>query len=281
MFSLGLAQAGEFGFVLLSVTVADGVLPKSITDQLLLVVAISMLLTPLLFIVQDSFFASRFAKQQDKEQDTIEEENNIIIAGRGRVGGTIDRLLRAAGFNATVIDYNSQHLEMLQKFGVRHTYFGDATRPDLLHSAGIEDAKVLIVSIDEKESINALVSYAIRHHPDLTVIARAIDRDHVYELWALGCREIIRETVDSSLRMGRVALESLGFEKSTASKIVDAYFDNDRMILREAADSYDPSKPTLENTAYIQRIRDNIEGWNAQLVEDIKEITGSNDSTKS
>lgn len=136
LFALGLAQAGEFGFVLLSFTVAGNIIPTSIADILLLVVALSMLLTPALFIIYDRLIAPRYSDEESREADDIDAVSNIIIAGHGRVGGMVARVLRAAGHTPTVIDYSSKQLDMLEKFGVK-AYFGDASRPDLLHAAGI------------------------------------------------------------------------------------------------------------------------------------------------
>jgi CPA2 family monovalent cation:H+ antiporter-2 len=252
--TLGLAQAGEFGFVLLSFTVLNGIIPDALADQLLLVVALSMLLTPGLFIVYDRIIAPIFAKGQERPDDAIEQNNHIIIAGRGRVGGIVGRMLEAAGFVATVIDYSSKRLDILRMYGV-HAYFGDATRPDLLHSAGIKDAKVLVVAIDGREQINKLVEYVVQNYPHVHVIARAVDRDHVYELWARGCRDIVREVYDSSLRMGRSAFEALGASREAAERMKDEYQAMDRHSMVEVADMYDITIPAHENAAYVERVR--------------------------
>jgi len=256
LFALGLAQAGEFGFVLLSFVVSNNILPPSIADQLMLVVALSMLLTPALFIIYDKLIAPRFAQSQAKEQDNIETSSPIIIAGRGRVGGIVDRMLQAAGYNSTVIDYNSGHLDILRTFGIKHAYFGDATRPDLLHAAGIEEAKLLIVNIDNKDQINQLVEYAVSNYPNLHVIARAVDRDHVYELYSLGCRDIIRETYDSSLRIGRSALEALGHSRETAEELKDHFNKWNGESMLEIAQVYDINVPSYENQELIDKIHD-------------------------
>ncbi|MFK8033587.1 MAG: cation:proton antiporter, partial [Hyphomicrobiales bacterium] len=126
LFALGLAQAGEFGFVLLSFTVANHVIPPSIADQLLLVVALSMLLTPALFILYDKVIAPRFAVSQTKEADEIDEEGSVIIAGHGRFGGMVNRMLMQAGFKTVVLDHSSNQLDMLRTFGFK-VFFGDAT----------------------------------------------------------------------------------------------------------------------------------------------------------
>jgi CPA2 family monovalent cation:H+ antiporter-2 len=127
LFALGLAQVGEFAFVLLSLTVSGGVLPAELADRLSLVVALSMLLTPLLFILHDRVILPRFAAVQERRMDEIRERADIIIAGHGRFGGIVNRLLRGAGYSTIVVDYSSQQLETLRSFGVR-LYFGDAIR---------------------------------------------------------------------------------------------------------------------------------------------------------
>ncbi|MBF9029449.1 potassium transporter [Rhodobacterales bacterium HKCCE3408] len=254
LFALGLAQAGEFGFVLLSFTVANAVIPGPLADQLLLVVALSMLLTPALFILYDRVLAPRFSAAEDREADAIEETSKIIIAGRGRVGGLVQRILEGAGYQSTVIDYSSRQIENLRMFGVK-TYYGDATRPDLLHAAGIEEAKILVVAIDQKEQIDQLVSYVIKNHPHVHVIARAVNRHHVYDLWWLGCRDIIRETYDASLRIGRSAIEALGTDRERAQMMVDAFNEDDRRAMVEVADVYDPAVPATENAQYVERVR--------------------------
>lgn len=255
LFALGLAQAGEFGFVLLSFTVAGNIIPSSIADILLLVVALSMLLTPALFIIYDKIIAPRYAGGETREADDIDAESNIIIAGHGRVGGTVARILRAAGHTPTVIDYSSKQLDMLERFGVK-AYFGDASRPDLLHAAGIHEAKLIVIAIDNKEQINEMVHHIHTNHPNVHIMARAMDRNHVYELYAAGCRDIIRETYDSSLRMGRSAFEALGVPSDKASDMVDVFDVSDREGMIEVADTYDVNISPYENEAFMAKIRE-------------------------
>lgn len=269
--ALALAQAGEFGFVLISFTLGHGILPSSVADHLLLVVALSMLLTPLLFIFYDKVIAVRFVSQQGRETDTIEEQGRIIIAGRGRIGGIVDRILRAAGYEATVIDYNSRHLDALHAFGLYHTYFGDATRPDLLHAAGIAEAEMIIISLDEKDQITKLVEHVVTTYPKVHVVARAVDRDHVFELWGLGCRDIIRETYDSSLRMGRSALEALGYDRDTSEDVVELFNQYDRQSMVDVASSYRPDMPSYENSEYVERVRAVMQDRGPALRDAIKE----------
>jgi CPA2 family monovalent cation:H+ antiporter-2 len=258
LFTLGLAQAGEFGFVLLSFTVANSVIPRPLAQQLLLVVTLSMLLTPLLFIIYDKLIAPRFATTQGREADDIEEQGSVIIAGHGRFGGIVDRILLSAGFKTVVLDYQSEQLEMLRKFGIK-VYFGDAMRPDLLHAAGIEEAKMLVIAIDERESATELVRYVTENHPQVYIVVRALDRHHVYELWNAGARDIIRETFDSSVRAGRSALEALGIHPYDAERQVRGFLLNDREQMYELASVYDANIPAHENAEYVEKTKKFLE----------------------
>ncbi|PRQ09778.1 cation:proton antiporter domain-containing protein [Enhygromyxa salina] len=271
LFVLALPQAGEFAFVLIGYAVGNAVFDTALADLLLLIVALTMLLTPLLFIVYERVVARHYCTSGTREADSIAEESPIIIAGRGRVGGLVDRILQAAGYATTVIDYDSSHLEIVRKFGFR-AYFGDATRPDLLKSAGIEQAKLLVVALDEREQIDKLVKYAIANFPDLHVTARAVDRNHVYELWSYGCRDVIRETYDSSLRLGRSALEALGLERAQAQSMTDAFEKMDRSSMREVADLYDLEVPYHQNEPLIAKVKELREEWDVILREQMDEI---------
>ncbi|MEM1411115.1 MAG: cation:proton antiporter [Pseudomonadota bacterium] len=251
LFTLGLAQAGEFGFVLLSFTTALSVIPRGLADQLLLVVTLSMVLTPALFIAYEKLIAPRFTGGQTEEADEIDETGSVIVAGHGRFGGIVNRILMSAGFKTVVLDYQSEQLEILRAFGIK-VYFGDAMRPDLLHAAGIEEAKMLVVAIDDRENITELVRYVRENHPHVYVVTRATDRHHVYELWAAGARDIIRETFDSSLRAGRSALEALGLHAYDAERQIRGFIINDQEQMRGVADMFDPNVPAHENDAYIE-----------------------------
>jgi CPA2 family monovalent cation:H+ antiporter-2 len=264
LFGLGLAQAGEFGFVLLSFTVANGVLPPALADQLLLVVALSMLLTPGLFILYDKVIAPRYSVEQERDADEMPDGRKIIIAGAGRVGGVINRVLAAAQYDTTVMDYSSHRLEVLKRFGLKH-YFGDASRPDLLHAAGIAEARVLIVAIDDREKIDEIVKYVSLNFPKVHIIARAMDRDHVYDLWAYGCRDIIRETYDSSLRMSRSVLEALGHDRETADKAIRFFDEADRKTMIEMSDAHEVGVPLHQNDAFVARVRERVDSWQEEL----------------
>ena len=230
-----------------------------------------MLLTPVLFILYDRVIAPRYSVTQEREADTMPGDRNVIIAGAGRMGGLVSRVLMAGGIESTVIDYNARKLAVLERFGTRF-YYGDAARPDLLHAAGIGRAHLLVVAIDEREQINTIVSHVIQHHPAVHVVARAVDRDHVYELWQLGCRDIIRETFDSTMRMSRSVFEATGVDRSTAQRMVDKFNELDREAMVEVAEAYDVSVPLAENDAYIDLIRSRRGDWQGNMQEHLAQI---------
>jgi CPA2 family monovalent cation:H+ antiporter-2 len=167
-----------------------------------------------------------------------------------------------------VIDFSSRRLAIMERFGFKH-FFGDATRPDLLAAAGIGEAKLLVVAIDDRDQISELVKYVCATYPDLPVVARAVDRDHVYDLWAYGCRNIIRETYDSSLRIGRSALEELGLERGIAQEVVNLFDRRDREAMIKIADVHRIGVPPAENPDYVAAVREMRGDWIAALQDEV------------
>ena len=202
LFVLSLAQAGEFGFVMLSTTVQTNVIPYTLSQQLSLIVALSMLLTPLLFIVFDRLAKQMVDQTPSRDADHIDEQGSVIIVGIGRFGQIVNRMALTVGIKTVVIDHKIDQIDAMRKFGVKG-YFGDPTRPDLMQAAGLKEAKMLVVAVDDRKAAIKLVSYARSERPDLFIIARAYDRNHVYELFHAGANEIVRESFDSSLRAGK------------------------------------------------------------------------------
>ncbi len=271
LFTLGLAQAGEFGFVLLSFSSQLQVLSPSLSARLLLIVALSMLLTPLAFIAYERL-SHRMSgdASADGEPDEIDEQQPIIIAGIGRYGQVVNRLLMLAGFRAVVMDNNMEAVQTLRRFGVKG-FFGDPTQPDLLHAAGLDEASALVVALDDRQAALNLVKYAREQRPDIHIIARAHDRVHVYQLYAAGADRIVREMFDSSLRTGRYVLEHLGLTDVEASKIEHFFWRKDREGLRELAELWDPNLPLSQNRAYMERTRELNAELEAALVEHLDE----------
>jgi CPA2 family monovalent cation:H+ antiporter-2 len=209
LFTLSLAQAGEFGFVLLSFASQNYVLPSNIISVLSLVVAISMFLTPGLFILFDKAIMPRYQDSKtQREQDTIDEQGSVVIAGIGRFGQIINRLLVANDVKTVVLDIRSEQIDLIRRVGTK-AYFGDASKPDILHTAGAHDASLLVIAIDDKDTAAEMVKYAKHAYPNVKVLARAFDRGHGYRLRQLGADYVVSETYHSALEMGAEALRSL------------------------------------------------------------------------
>ena len=243
LFALGLAQAGEFGFVLVSFSVATGVIPNDVAETLLLVVALSMLITPLLFILYD-----QISKRMDKK-------SGPIVADEIDEQGTVIRLVQASGFRTVVLDHNPETIAVMRRFGFK-AFLGDPTRADILRKAGLRDAKVLVVALDDPKSALQLIAYARKECPDLHIVTRAHDRTDVYQQYQAGANDIVREMFDSSLRAGRYVLENLGLSDYEAAEAQRMFYSHDRASVRELAALWRPDVPPSENKAYVARAKE-------------------------
>ncbi len=254
LFALGLAQAGEFGFVLVSFSVATGVMPSPVAETLLLVIALSMLITPLLFILYD-VISKRMEDVGTIVPDEIDEEGPVIIAGIGRFGQIVNRLVQASGFQTVVLDHNPETIAVMRRFGFK-AFLGDPTRPDILRKAGIKDARVLVVALDDQKAAIKLIEYARKQRPDLHIITRAHDRTDVYRQYQAGANDIVREMFDSSLRAGRYVLENMGLSEYEAAEAQRMFYSHDRESVRELATLWDPNVATGDNKAYVARAKE-------------------------
>jgi voltage-gated potassium channel Kch len=228
--TLSLAQAGEFGFVLLSFALQNHAIPLATAQLLSLVVAISMFLTPALFIFFEKVLAPRYdAQHEDREADTIDEKGSVVIAGIGRFGQIVNRLLVANGVNTVVLDYDARQVDNLRQLNIK-SFYGDATRPDLLHTAGIDDAALFVIAIDDRERAVELVEYMHHSHPQVELLVRAYDQVHYYQLKQAGADFIVKETYHAALELGSMALSQLGFHPFRASRLKRTFIDlEDRM----------------------------------------------------
>ncbi len=220
VFMILLAQGGEFGFVVFQTAAQAGVISAPASSFLVAAVAISMLLTPLLLVAADRWVIPTLAGQSGRTDPEISEPQNqsVIIAGSGRYGQIVARLLFANGIKPTLLDHDAESIEAFRKFGWR-VFYGDATRLDLLRVAGAAQAKVLVLAIDEMEQSVELAKLALQHFPNLKLIARARNAEHYYALRNLGVQCIERETFDSALMSGRSVLESLGWQPHQARNL--------------------------------------------------------------
>jgi CPA2 family monovalent cation:H+ antiporter-2 len=228
LFTLSLAQAGEFGFVLLTYSVQNNVVPTDVSQILFLVVAFSMFLTPLLFIIYDRVVLPRYrrSKNDDREADIIDEKAPVIVAGVGRFGQIVCRLLRANNTPIVVLDHEIQQIENVRQIHIK-SFFGDASRHDLLETAGIEDARLLVVAIDDRDRTTRMVEHVKKSYPGVWVLARAFDRGHGYELRAAGADDVVSETYHSALELGGHALTALGVHPLRAKQMTWAFVENE------------------------------------------------------
>ncbi|NBO21678.1 MAG: hypothetical protein EBU97_07110, partial [Rhodobacteraceae bacterium] len=187
-------------------------------------------------------------------QDTIDERGRVIIAGIGRFGQVVNRMVRMSGISTVVLDADLGAIETMRRFGIKG-FYGDPSRPEMLAAAGLAEASVLVVAVDDPATVNRIVTLARAQRPDLHIVARARDRVHVYQLYQAGANDIVRETFDSSIRAGRYVLENMGFSDYEAARFSQTYFRVDRAAMRDLAKVWVPGQPVHLNAAYIERAR--------------------------
>ena len=244
LFSILISQVGEFAFVLFGSAKAMELIDAQQTALLSASVAISMATTPLLILLYDRLLAPKLARiaRDLPEQAVHNDHPEVLIAGFGRVGQIVGRMLYANNVRATVLDHDPDQIELLRKFGFK-VYYGDATRLDLLEAAGAATAKILVVAVDDREDSLEIVDLARQHFPHLELIVRARNMGHVYELIDREVNVWERETYESSLRMSTEVLKALGWEAYSAVRAANKFRDhNVRMIFDLHAVREDESK---------------------------------------
>jgi len=237
LFALGLAQAGEFAFVLFGFALSAGVLEPALLQTLTLVVAISMLLTPALFILYEKVIAPRAVARTDRPADHIDRKGRIVVAGMGRFGQIVARLLITSGYDVVILDHDPQTVENLGKVGLK-TFYGDATRPDLLHGTGLQDAVLFIAALDDRDKQTMVVEHVAKTYPKVRILARARDRHHVYELEQAGAHYAEREVFEGAMTMGRQALVDLGMHPFRARTKAKDFWRHDRAMLDDLRENY-------------------------------------------
>jgi Kef-type K+ transport system membrane component KefB/voltage-gated potassium channel Kch len=267
LFTLGLAQAGEFGFVLLSFSIQNGVIPPDLAKTLSLIVALSMLLTPALFILYEKLILPRLDADNEQEPDKIEEQGVVVIAGIGRFGQIVNRLLVASDVRTVVLDHEAAIIDTLRKVGTQ-SYYGDASRPDLLHAAGIDNAKVFIVAIDDRDRAVQMVEHVRRHYPKIKILARAFDVNHLYLLKQAGVDLAIREMFDASLELGIEALKRLGMHPFKVQKMAQAFRRHDEVGLDQLYDLWDENPDIARNRAFLARAKEHGESLKDMMESD-------------
>ena len=266
LFGVALAQGGEFAFVLLSFVVDQGVLTSAQAAPLVAAVAVSMAATPLLFVLHARVVTPRFAQPRGpaRAADAIDadaQENPVIIAGFGRFGHIIGRLLRASHVGTTVLDLDAEQVEIVRRLGIK-VFSGDATRVELLHAAGAAHAKIIIIAIDDEQKSVALAETVQKHFPHLKIYARAVGRVHAYEYQKRGIRHFYRETLGTSLDLGVDVLRELGYRRSQATRAALLFKRHDEQSVRELAQFWE------DDDAYFKNARQHIEAFEQMFASD-------------
>ena len=237
-FSLALAQGGEFAFVLVAFAVHNQVFDQGIGDRLIAVVALSMVAAPFLFTINEFWIQPRFSSRlRQRQADEIDEINPVIVAGVGRYGAVVARLLNAQKIKTTVLDFDPEQVDLIRKIGFK-VFYGDAIRREVLAAAGAAQAKLLLIAIDDVEGSLRLVHLAQTHFPNLTLLVRAKDREHAYRLIKMGVKNVFRETLESSLEMSVQALRVLGFGAYRAYRAAYTFKEYDEETVRILAEYY-------------------------------------------
>lgn len=277
LFGLALAQGGEFGFVLLGYAQSHGVMTPDQAAPLVATIALSMAVTPLLFVFYERALRPRFAGAatvSDPPPDSGPAptgEHPVIIAGFGRFGHIVGRMLRANQIEATVLDHDSDQVEVLRQLGLK-VHYGDALRLELLHAAGAARAKVFVITLADRAKSLALVALLRQHFPRLVILARAVDRTHAYELIRAGVEHVYRETLGSSLDLGVDALRELGFPAYQARRQSLIFRRYDERALRDLARVHD------DKSTYFTRARQHISNLDQIMRADLEQLPEPEDS---
>jgi glutathione-regulated potassium-efflux system ancillary protein KefC/glutathione-regulated potassium-efflux system protein KefB len=255
-----LSQGGEFAFVLFALAHAFGVIDAGVAERLVLVVTVSMLLAPLTFTLHQRLLARWLERTRPPEFDTIEGPGNpVIIAGYGRFGQIVSRVLRMGGIPFTVLEASYQQVDFVRRYGAK-VYYGDASRLDLLTAAKAAQAKLFVLAIDDVEASVRAATVVRRHFPSLTVIARARNRVHHFRLRDLGIRVIERETFCASLQIAREALRASGFTPAAAERAIDLFRRHDvEQLDRQYAVQHDEAQLIQTSMQAAEQLRELFE----------------------
>ena len=263
--ALLMAQGGEFAFVLFAQAFNQKVIDETVNANMTAIVVLSMVLTPIMLVLYEKFAPKPTA--EELPADEIDEQHPILIVGMGRFGQIVNDLLRLSGYATTVVDLNPNMIKGFNEYGIK-SYFGDASRREFLIAAGLEQADMLVIAINNKEQAEKIVHFAREVNPNIKIIARAYDRFSTFALHEAGADEIIRETFDAAVRAGKRALETLGMEPELVKKIGDYYFDADRHEVALMSQVYDPNMGLFQNPL----MRDIARECDQKMAADIQEI---------
>jgi len=246
LFSFLFSQGGEFAFVLLAFASTSGALEPDLSSKLILVVTLTMMMTPMLVVLNDKLIEPRYQKsaEHNLEMDEIDHESRVILVGFGRVGQIIGRMLHVNGIEPIVIENDPDHIERVRRFGYK-TYYGDLFKHDVLGAVNADQSEMIILTMNNAAITNQAVELIQNAYPDLRIIARASDRDHAIDLLSMNVKEVTRDTFHSSVEMGKQILSHLGFPKDHIDRMANAYVERDIEKLMRQVDSRDQEKELI------------------------------------
>jgi glutathione-regulated potassium-efflux system protein KefB len=245
-----ISQGGEFAFVLFGLAVGFRVMERELADLLVVVVSLSMAVTPVLFLAYDKLVRPRLRQKVQREFDVAPEEDHpVIIAGFGRVGQVVARLLRVKRIGFTALDASPEHIDFMKNFGNTKLFYGDASRLELLRAARADKAKVFVLAIDDVEASMRTAETVKQHFPHLTIFARARNRQHAYRLLNLGVTHVMRETFAGSLEMSGDVLQELGLTWSETKSALDRFRQHDETMIQSSYKHAGDVKKLIEISA--------------------------------
>jgi monovalent cation:proton antiporter-2 (CPA2) family protein len=255
---VAISQGGEFAFVIFTTAAAARVLDEPTVDLLILVVTLSLVLTPFLFKLRDAWLDRLAARVEPREFDAIKDDGSrVIIAGFGRFGQIVGRILRLKKVPFTALDASSTHVDFLRRFG-NLIYYGDASRVELLRAARADRARVFVLAIDDFEASMRTLKVVLENFPHLRIVARARNRQHAWALLGAGVEIVIRENFAGSLEAARITLEQLGFSPDDAEGTVTKFAAYDEAMIRKTVGMRDDEKALIESSkkyaAELERI---------------------------
>jgi Kef-type K+ transport system membrane component KefB/voltage-gated potassium channel Kch len=265
LFAVALFQGGEFAFVLLTQTLGMGLLPAGLAAELNAVVALSMALTPVALLVYQRFFSAggdaAAAAANGREPDPVEAHAAVILAGFGRFGNFVGRMIRAQGLKVVVLESDAEHVDLVRGLGME-VHYGDATRLDILHSAGAAQARLMIITLDDEHAIDELVAACQQHFPQMELIVRAKSIDHRMRLLNSGIQHVFHEMAGSAIDAAAQALRSMGMPAYAAERAHKGFRRHDMQMARELAPHRD------ETETYFRLVKERVAGMQELFAKD-------------
>lgn len=259
-----MSQGGEFAFVLFSLATRQGVIPVAVSDELTLAVTVSMMLTPIFYLIAE-YIAGRSNEGAESEYDEMPDEHNeVLIAGFGRVGQIVGRILRVTGRPFTALEADASQVKFVRSYGSK-VYYGDASRPDVLRAAGAGHAKLFVVALSDMQMSLKIAAAVKRHFPELIVVASARNRRHAHKLMDIGANHIIRDTLLSSVAMSEIVLGHLGVSDEATARIMNTFLEHDERLLVEQHAVHDSEEKLIQSS------QDTMQELETLLTSDLQE----------